>query len=339
MKPRIAINGFGRIGRTALRVIFEYNKDVEVVAVNDLTSPENLAYLLEYDSVFGRFNHPVAFGKDFLVVAGKKIKVLAEKDPAALPWKEMNIDVVLECTGFFTKGPDARKHIDAGAKQVIISAPTSSPEVPTIVLGVNDKKYKSSMQVIANASCTTNCVSPVMAVLEAHFGIVKAMMSTVHSYTATQSLVDGPNKHDARSGRAAAYNIVPHTTGAAEAVIKTLPELEGKFDGMAMRVPTIDVSISDFTALLKKKTTVEELNDVFKEATQNPIYKNVLAVTDKPLVSRDFVKDPHSAIVDLALTKVVDGDLVKVVAWYDNEWGYSTRLVEQAEEIGKKINA
>lgn len=333
MPVRIAINGFGRIGRCAFKVAFD-TKGLEVVAINDLTDAKTIAHLLAHDTVYGAYDHVVKAAGDGLLIHGKKIHVFAEKDPALLPWKKLNIDVVLECTGRFTDEAGASAHLKAGAQRVIISAPAKGGNVPTYVRGVNNKKYKKSERLINNASCTTNCISPVAAVMESRFGIKKAMMTTVHAYTAEQNLQDGPHR-DLRRARAAAENIIPTTTGAAIATTETIPSLKGKFDGLAIRVPVAVVSLSDFTFLLKKKVTVKEVNNALIQASKNPFFRGILGVTDEPLVSSDFIGDTRSAIVDLSLTKVVDGDMVKVVAWYDNELGYAHRLVELALEIGK----
>jgi len=332
---KIAINGFGRIGRQVYKAAIDRKAKFQVVAVNDLTDPATLAYLLKYDSVYGRWkDHNVSNTKDSLIVDGKKIQVFAEKDPLKLPWKQLAIDVVVESTGFFTEKEGAALHIKAGAKKVVISAPTKSEDVGTYVIGANERKLKSSEKIVSNASCTTNCTSPVMAVLLNKFGIKKAMLTTTHAYTATQKLVDGPDAKDPRRGRAAAVNMVPSTTGAANAVIQTLPSLKNKFDGLSIRVPVITGSIIDVTALLNKKVTVEEVNNAFIEASKNPLTKGIIGVTKDPIVSSDIIGTTYSALVDLGLTKVVDGDLVKVMAWYDNEWGYSCRLVEMVEKMG-----
>lgn len=334
MPIRIAINGFGRIGRAACKVALAH-EDAEIVAINDLGDIENLAYLLRYDSVYGRYGTPVSVEGTELVVGKKRIQVLQSKDPEQLPWKDMDIDVVIESTGFFTEAEGAKKHITAGAKHVVISAPTKSEEVPTVVMGVNDDKLAGA-SVVSNASCTTNSVAPVMAVLHKMFGVEKAILTTAHAYTATQSIVDGPGgKGDFRRGRAAGINIVPSSTGAAIAATLTLPELAGKFDGVSLRVPVPVVSMSDITCLLSRDVTVEEVNQAFRDAVDNPEYQGIMSVTEDPVVSSDFIGDPHSAIVDLPLTRVVGGNLVKVLAWYDNEWGYSNRLVEQVLAIGK----
>lgn len=337
-KPlRIAINGFGRIGRAACKIALQ-NKNVSVVALNDLTDPETLAHLLKYDTVYGRFQgHEIGFGKNNLVVDGKSVPIFAEKDPAALPWKKLGVDVVLECTGRFTKDGTAKVHLKAGAERVVVSAPIKGGGIKTYLIGVNDEKYKNDA-VISNASCTTNCVGPVTKVMMENFGIKRATMTTTHSYTAEQNLVDGPPPafhKDLRRARAAAQNIVPTTSGAAISVTEVLPKLKGKFDGFAFRVPTPCVSVTDFTFLIRGNTTVVRINATFKKAARSKAMKNVLAVTSDPVVSSDFIGDPHSAIVDLQLTNVIGGDLVKVVAWYDNEFGYANRLIEMAELVGK----
>ena len=332
---KIAINGFGRIGRNAFKIAFE-RSDLEIVAINDLTDNKTLAYLLKRDSNYGTYGHDVSFDDNGLIVAGKRIKVLAEKDPTALPWKDLGIDLVIESTGFFTDKEGASGHIKAGAKRVVISGPTKSEDVDTIVLGANDDAVKGSTEVVSNASRTTNSLGAVMAVLEAEFGVEKSLLTTVHSYTASQKLQDAPSK-DLREGRNAAENIVPTSTGAAIAVTKALPGLVGKFDGISMRVPTPVVSISDITALLSKDVTVEELNDAFKKAAQQPYFQGILGVSEEPLVSRDYIGNSHSGVVDLPLTRVVGGNLVKICVWYDNEWGYSNRLVELVADVGKSI--
>lgn len=329
---RIAINGFGRIGRTAARIIFEKHKSAELLAINDLTDDTTLAHLFKYDSNYGTFAGTVKAEGDYLVINGKKIHSYSEKDPSKLPWDDLGIDVVLECTGFFTDGEGASGHLKAGAKQVIISAPPKGSGVPTHVIGVNHQDVADG-GVISNASCTTNCITPVAAIINKHFGIKKAMMTTIHSYTSDQNLHDGPHK-DLRRARSAAQNIVPTTTGAAKSTAEVIPELRGIFDGLAIRVPTAVGSLSDVVMLVKQSTTVEEVNHVFKEAVKTSMYKNILEVTEDPIVSSDIVGSSASAIVDLSLTQVVDGDLVKVVAWYDNEYGYSNRLVEMALQIG-----
>lgn len=333
---RVAINGFGRIGRSAFKIAFE-RSDIEVVAINDLTDTKTLAYLLKYDSNYGTYQYDVSSDDTGIIVDGKHIAVLSERDPKSLPWRGMSIDVVIESTGFFTKSEDASKHIQAGAKRVVISGPTKSEDIDTIVLGANDEKITTSTPVVSNASCTTNSLGAAMAILDANFGIEKSMLTTVHSYTASQKVQDAPAK-DPREGRNAAENIVPTSTGAAIAVTKVLPGLRGKFDGISMRVPTPVVSISDVTVLLSRNVTVEEVNSVFIKASKEPFYQGVLTVSDNPLVSRDYIGSSYSGIVDLALTRVVDGNLVKVCIWYDNEWGYSNRLIELVADIGRAIN-
>ena len=333
---RVAINGFGRIGRSAFKIAFE-RSDIEVVAINDLTDTKTLAYLSKYDSNYGTYQYDVSSDDTGIIVDGKHIAVLSERDPKSLPWRGMSIDVVIESTGFFTKSEDASKHIQAGAKRVVISGPTKSEDVDTIVLGANDEKIITSTPVVSNASCTTNSLGAAMAILDANFGIEKSMLTTVHSYTASQKVQDAPAK-DPREGRNAAENIVPTSTGAAIAVTKVLPGLRGKFDGISMRVPTPVVSISDVTVLLSRNVTVEEVNSVFIKASKEPFYQGVLTVSDNPLVSRDYIGSSYSGIVDLALTRVVDGNLAKVCIWYDNEWGYSNRLIELVADIGRAIN-
>lgn len=334
----VAINGFGRIGRNAFKIAFE-RSDINIVAVNDLTDTKTLAHLLKYDSSYGTYQHDVSYDEKGILVNGKHIAVLAEKDPAALPWRDYNVDVVIESTGFFVDPAKARAHIDGGgAKKVIISAPAKGEGADTIVLGVNEDKIETATDVISNASCTTNCITPVMAVLETHFGIEKAMMTTIHSYTASQKLQDAPAK-DLREARAAAENIVPTTTGASIAAAQALPALKGVFGGLSVRVPTPVVSLSDFVVVTKRETTIEEVNEVFKKASKQPFYQGILDVTEEELVSSDFKGNSHSSIVDLNLTNVIGGNLVKVVAWYDNEWGYSNRLVELVADVGRTLNA
>ncbi len=332
-KTRIAINGFGRIGRSAFKIARE-RSDLEIVAINDLTDNKTLAYLLKYDSNYGTYQHDVEADDDSITVNGVKVATFAEKDPSELPWADLNVDVVIESTGFFTDKDGASKHIEAGAKRVVISGPTKSDGVDTIVIGANDDSVKGSTEVVSNASCTTNSLGAVMAILDAEFGVEKSMLTTVHSYTASQRLQDAPAK-DLREGRNAAENIVPTSTGAAIAVTKALPGLKGKFDGISMRVPTPVVSISDVTALLAKDVTVEDVNKVFEKAAKDPFFQGVLGVSDEPLVSRDYIGSSYSGVVDLALTRVVGGNLIKVCVWYDNEWGYSNRLVELVADVGK----
>jgi glyceraldehyde 3-phosphate dehydrogenase len=339
MKTRVAINGFGRIGRNAFKVAFA-RSDVEVVAINDLTDTKTLAHLLKHDSNYGTYDRKVGFDEKDIIVDDKHIKVLAEKNPAALPWKDMNVDVVIESTGFFVKPELAKAHVVAGAKKVVISAPAKgdhADDALTVVLGVNEDKLEGAGEIISNASCTTNCITPVAAVVEQAFGIEKAMMTTVHSYTASQKLQDAPAK-DLREARNAAENIVPTTTGASVAAAKALPALKDKFGGMSVRVPTPVVSLSDFVIITKRDVTVEEVNEVFKKAAKEPYYQGILDVTEEELVSSDYIGNSHSCIVDLKLTAVTGGNMLKVVAWYDNEWGYSNRLVEVVADAGRLLH-
>lgn len=331
---RLAINGFGRIGRSAFKIAFE-KPDIEVVAVNDLTDPPTLAHLLKYDTAYGPYEKKVLVQDNGFLIDDQSIRVLAEKEPQKLPWQELKVDVVLECTGVFTKAQDAAKHLAAGAQKVVISAPSKGENpAPTYVLGVNADKYQNE-PVINNASCTTNCIAPVMAVLEKKFGIKKAVMTTVHAYTPDQNLQDGPHK-DWRRARAAGANIAPTTTGAAIAATEVIPSIKDKFDGVAIRVPVITGSISDITAVLNKSATVDEINNAFKDAAATPPFKGILTTTEEQIVSSDIIGHQASAIVDLSLTQVIEGDLAKVFAWYDNEWGYANRLVEIAQTILKK---
>ncbi|MFW5888650.1 MAG: type I glyceraldehyde-3-phosphate dehydrogenase, partial [Patescibacteria group bacterium] len=328
----VAINGFGRIGRAVFKVLLEKSdKNIRIVAINDLTDIESLAYLLKYDSVYGEYGLKVEPAKNALVVGGKKYKVLAEKEPSALPWKRLKADIVLECTGLFRKKEDAEKHIRAGASKVVISAPAKSDDVKTVVLGVNENNIKKTDKVVSMASCTTNCLAPVTDVLKKSFGIKKAIMTTIHSYTSTQNIVDSPHPKDPRRARAAAVNMVPTSTGAAKATTKTIPALDGYFDGMAVRVPTPVGSMCDITYVMKKNVTEEKINKAFKKAAGKKGLKGILETTEEPYVSSDIIGKSASAIVDLPLTKVIDGDLVKVIAWYDNEWGYSSRMADMVE--------
>lgn len=330
---KLAINGFGRIGRNAFKIAFE-RRDVKIVAINDLTDTKTLAHLLKHDSSYGTYDRDVKFDEENLIVDGEKIRVYAEKEPKNLPWKDHRVDVVIESTGFFTDPAKAAAHLEAGAEKVVISAPAKGEGAKTIVIGVNEDTVTEDDKIISNASCTTNCIAPVMKVLEDNFGIEKALMTTVHSYTASQRILDAPAK-DLRETRAAAENIVPTSTGASKAAALTIPALKGKFDGLSIRVPTPVVSLADITAVLKKDTTIEELQEVFKNAAKEPFYEGILGVSEEPLVSIDYRGNSHSSIVDLPLINVVDKNLVKVVAWYDNEWGYSNRLVELAADFGK----
>lgn len=334
MATRVAINGFGRIGRQAFKVAIA-RPELDVVAINDIGDVANMAYLFKYDSVHRSDHADVHADGSSLVVDGKSYPVLSVKEPTQLPWKELSVDVVIESTGRFTNREQATAHLQAGAKSVVISAPANG--APAFVLGVNDAAYDPTIDtVISNASCTTNSVTPVMAVLDEQFGVLKALMTTVHSYTADQRLVDSPHS-DWRRGRAAAQNIIPTSTGAARAAAEALPQLKGIFDGVSLRVPTLDVSLSDLTVLLGTKTTAQAINDAFRQAADSDRFRGILTVAEEPLVSADFIGNPASCIVDLELTQVVDGDFVKVFAWYDNEWGYSNRLVEEVIMVGRSM--
>lgn len=323
---RIAINGMGRIGRAALKVILD-TPQLELIAVNDIVSIENIVYLLKYDSVYGTFEKEVTHDDNNLYIGEKTIKFNSERNPEDLPWGENKIDVVIESTGFFTKSEDAKKHIKAGAKSVIISAPTKSEDIPTVVHGVNTKD--GNTEIFSCASCTTNNISPIVEILGRRVGINKAIMTTVHAYTASQAIVDAPSNKNFRMGRAGAANIVPTSTGAAIATTKALPEFAGKFDGVALRVPIPVGSMSDLTFVTSRSVTVEEINAIFEEEAQTARYKNILSTTNEPLVSSDIVKNPHASTVDLGMTRVVDGDLLKVMTWYDNEWGFTNQMIRQ----------
>ncbi len=325
---KIAINGFGRIGRASLKVILE-TPGLEVVAVNDLMSIENAAYLFKYDSVYGVFGGEVNFDGSHLLINDKKILFLSEKDPAQLPWEGLNIDVAIESTGFFTKREDAEKHIRAGAKYVVISAPTKSKDTPTILHGVNNLDGKSF--VFSCASCTTNNIGPVLEIIDRRIGIKKAILNTVHAYTSSQSLIDAPAKRDLRMGRSAAINLVPASTGAAIAAIKILPQLEGKFDGISIRTPVPVGSISDITFVAAKNTSAEEINNILIEESKTDRYEQVLSTSNEPLVSSDVLQSSFASIVDLNMTRVVDGDLVKIMAWYDNEWGFTNQMIREVQ--------
>ena len=327
---RIAINGFGRIGRAALKIILN-TPDLEVVAINDLMSVDNAAYLLQYDSVYGIYEEEVNHDDEQLKIKDKKISFLSEKDPAKLPWKKLEIDIVIESTGFFTNAEDAEKHIHAGAKTVVISGPTKSKNTPTVIHGVNTQDGKAS--VFSCASCTTNNIGPIVEIIDRRIGIKKAILSTVHAYTASQSLVDAPSKKEPRMGRAAAVNLVPSSTGAAIATTKAIPQLEGKFDGISIRTPVPVGSISDITFVASRNTSSEEINTILEEESKSKRYKLVLATSTKPLVSSDIIKSPYASVVDLEMTRVVDGDLVKIMAWYDNEWGFANQMIRQIQEI------
>jgi len=336
MAIKIAINGFGRIGRPTFRRILDSHPDLEVVVINDLTDTETLAHLLKYDSLYGIYQRSIKAGEDELMVDGKKVKILKEANPAKLPWKELGIDVVLECSGVFTEIEGAKKHLEAGAKKVIISAPSKSKEVPTFILGVNEEKYDPKTDnVVSMASCTTNCLAPVAKVVNDNFKIIRGFMTTSHSYTNDQRILDLPHK-DLRRARAAGLNIIPTSTGAASAIGKVIPELEGRLDGIALRVPTPTVSILDLICQVQKSTTSQDLNYILKKASQTDKMKGILGVEDAPLVSSDYKGNSFSAVVDSGLTMAND-NLVKVVAWYDNEWAYACRLAEFAEYLAKKI--
>lgn len=325
---RIAINGFGRIGRASLKVILK-TTDLEVIAVNDLMSIENAAYLFKYDSVYGVHEGEVSFDDNHLLINDRKIQYLSQKDPAQLPWKDLAIDAVIESTGFFTLREDAEKHIHAGAKHVVISAPTKSKETPTVLHGVNRADGKTD--VFSCASCTTNNIGPVLEIIDRRIGIRKAVLNTIHAYTASQSLVDAPAKRDLRAGRAAAVNLVPASTGATVAATRVLPQLEGKFDGLAIRTPVPAGSISDITFVTARNTAVEEINKILTEESHTDRYRKVLSVSDQPLVSSDILKSSYASIVDLNMTRVVDGDLVKIMAWYDNEWGFTNQMIRELQ--------
>jgi glyceraldehyde 3-phosphate dehydrogenase len=331
---QVGINGFGRIGRNFLRAALASNAPIEIVAVNDLTSIDTLAHLIKYDSILGRLNQEVSFDENSLTIGGRKIRVFAEKDPAALPWASVGAEIVIESTGRFTKASDAAKHLIGGAKKVVISAPATDEDV-TLVLGVNDSSYDPSKhKIISNASCTTNCLAPMAKVLNDNFGIVRGFMTTVHAYTNDQVILDFPHK-DLRRARSAATNIIPTSTGAAKAIGLVLPELKGKLDGYALRVPVPTGSITDLTVELAKETSAAEINAAMKKAAEGPL-KGILRYTEDAIVSADIVTDPHSSIFDAGITKVI-GNQAKVAAWYDNEWGYSNRLVDLMKFIGAKL--
>lgn len=331
---KIAINGMGRIGRAAFKVIMDH-PDLELVAVNDLVSSDNVAYLLNFDSVQGKYKHRVTANEgDLSLDNGKKIKYLEERDPANLPWKNLGVDIVLECTGVFTEKAGLQKHIQAGAKVAILSAPPKD-DVDIVVFGVNT--LDNNLEIISCASCTTNCITPVMEIMNRRIGIKKATMTTIHAYTASQGIVDSPHKKW-RRGRAGAVNFVPTSTGAAKATVKALPELEGKFDGSAVRGPVPAGSLSDINFIASRPTSVEEINNIFREEAKSERYKGILGASDDPLVSSDIIMDSRASIVDLEMTQVVDGDLVKVMTWYDNEWGYVNQMVREAADVAKKRN-
>ena len=334
MAIKVGINGFGRIGRNILRAALQDDGELDFVAVNDITSPETLAHLLKYDSVLGNLVEPVTLEGDRISVGNRSFQVLSERDPAALPWGDLGVQVVLESTGLFTARDDASKHLTAGAKKVVITAPAKGPDL-MVVLGVNDELYDpATHHIISNASCTTNCLAPLAKVLNDSFGLKRGWMTTVHAYTNDQRLLDLPHK-DLRRARAAALSMIPTTTGAAAAVGEVLPELKGKLDGISMRVPTPNVSVVDLVADLERPTTAEEVNAAFAAAESGPL-KGILHLSTEPLVSTDFRGNPHSSIVDAAYTKVMDGDFVKVLSWYDNEWGYSSRCVDLVKKLGRE---
>jgi glyceraldehyde 3-phosphate dehydrogenase len=339
MAVRVGINGFGRIGRNVFRAAHESDADVEIVAVNDITDAGTLGHLLKYDSVYGPFRGEVAVGNGALQVDGREVKVLSERDPAALPWGDLGVDVVIESTGFFTKRADAAKHLEAGAKKVIISAPATEPDV-TVVIGVNfeDAYDPENHHVISNASCTTNCLAPPAKVLHDTIGIERGLMTTIHAYTADQRLQDAPHK-DLRRARAAAINLVPASSGAAKAIGLVIPELNGKLHGAAVRAPVPTGSVVDFTAVVSRETTKEEINEAFAAAADTGALTGILKYTSDPIVSSDIVKSPYSSIFDSELTTVLEGTLVKIIAWYDNEWGYSNRCVELAQKVLVRAHA
>lgn len=341
MPIKVAINGFGRIGRNVFKATIEEHLDqVEIVGINDLTSPQVLAHLLKYDSAYGQWNREISAEDQAIIVDGKKYPIYTEKEPTKLPWGQLGVDVVIESTGRFTDEEGMKQHLTAGAKKVVLSAPAKGGNVGTFLLGVNNDHYQGE-NLINNASCTTNCIAPVAAIIDQKFGIAKALMTTIHSVTAEQNLVDGPppggKSNDLRRARAAYNNIIPTSTGAAIATTEALPGLKGLFDGRAIRVPTIDGSISDFTFLLKTKTTVEQVNQAIKEACEDPRWRGIVAWSEEPLVSSDIIGRSESSIVDLELTQIVDGDLLKIFAWYDNEWGYSNRLIEMVIKVAGSL--
>lgn len=327
---RVAINGLGRIGRATLKILLD-TPELEFVAANDITPLENIAYLLRYDTVYGKYGRSVETQAGSLLIDGGRYPIFGERDPASLPWGKLGIDLVFECTGVFVTKEDLTKHLQAGSRHVILSAPAKGSELLTVVYGVNGA-VDGNAQIISCASCTTNCITPVVEVMGRRIGVHKAIMTTVHAYTATQGLVDGPHKH-LRRGRAGGANLVPTSTGAASATAKALPQYKGLFDGIAIRAPVPVGSIADIVLLTKRKTTVEEVNHVFREEAASARYRGVLGVTEDPIVSSDIIQDPRASIVDLGMTKVVDGDLVKVLAWYDNEWGYSAQMVREALQM------
>lgn len=330
---KVAINGLGRIGRATFKIILD-TPELELAAVNDIAPTDNLAYLLKYDTVYGRYEKTVEVDGDALVVDGRRYQVFQERDPAQLPWGELGVDIVFECTGVFTKREDLKKHLEAGAEYAILSAPSKSEEVPTVVHGANTPDGEA-VRMISCASCTTNCITPVVEVMGRRIGIKKAIMTTIHAYTSSQSIVDGPAKK-IRRGRAGAANFVPTSTGAAIATTQVLPQYEGRFDGVAVRGPVAVGSIADIVFLTERETTVEEVNGIFTEESGSERYKGILGVTEDHIVSYDVIKDPRASIVDLGMTQVVDGDLVKVMSWYDNEWGYASQMIKEAVRLAEE---
>ncbi len=331
---KVAINGLGRIGRAAFKVVLD-TPELELVAVNDIVPAETIAYLLRYDSVYGPYEREVHAEGDTLVVDGQRFRVYSERDPAQLPWGELGVDIVLECTGVFRTKEGLEKHLQAGARAVILSAPAKDPDIGTVVYGVNDVEGPPRM--LSCASCTTNCITPVVEILGRRVGIRKATMTTIHAYTSTQAIVDAPSPKDLRRGRAAAVNLVPSTTGAAVATTRALPQYAGRFDGVAVRVPVLVGSLADIVVLTERPTSVEEINQIFKEEAGSERYKEIIRVSEAPIVSSDIIKDPHASIIDLTMTQVVDGDLVKVMAWYDNEWGYTHQMVREAVKLAQEL--
>ena len=327
----IAINGLGRIGRAALKIIMD-TPELELVAVNDIVPIANIVYLLKYDTVYGRYEKTVESDGENLVIAGNSVRYFSEKDPTRLPWSSLGVDIVLECTGVFTKREDLEKHIQAGAKYVILSAPAKSDDVVTVVHGVNT--LDGDTRILACASCTTNCITPVVEIIGRRIGIKKAIMTTVHAYTASQGIVDKPSKNFER-GRAGAANFVPTTTGAAKATAKALPELDNLFDGIAVRGPVAVGSLADIVIVAERKTSVEEINQIFVEEAAGDRYRDIIGVTEDPIVSSDIIKDSRASIIDLGMTRVVDGDLIKILSWYDNEWGFTNQMVRQAQELAQ----
>jgi glyceraldehyde 3-phosphate dehydrogenase len=330
---KVAINGLGRIGRAALKIILD-TPHLELVAVNDIVPIENIIYLLKYDTVYGRYEKTVENDGENLIIAGKSYRYYSEKDPARLPWSTLGVDIVLECTGVFTKREDLEKHVQAGATYVILSAPAKSDDIATVVHGVNT--LDGNTHILACASCTTNCITPVVEIVGRRIGIKKAIMTTIHAYTASQGIVDGPNKRFER-GRAGAANFVPTSTGAAQATAKALPQVKDLFDGIAVRGPVAVGSLADIVLVTERKTSVEEINQIFAEEAASERYQGIVGVTDDPIVSSDIIKDPRASIIDLGMTRVVDGDLVKILSWYDNEWGFTNQMVRQVVEIAQAV--